>query len=202
VATADAYAVSEDGTLTRTALTGVLLNDTDADSDPLTAVLNVGPTHGTLSGGLSADGAFSYVPAANYNGSDQFTYHANDGQASSAIVAVTLTVNPVNDPPSFTVGPDPTSLLAAGAQSLAGWATAIAAGPADESAQTLTFQVTGNSAPGLFTVAPAIAADGTLTYTPAATGSALITVQLVDGCGTAGGGSDTSPTQTFTITVN
>ena len=168
VATADAYALSEDGTLTRTALTGVLLNDTDADSDPLTAVLNVGPTHGTLSGGLGADGAFSYVPAANYNGSDQFTYHANDGQASSAVVAVTLTVNPVNDPPSFTVGPDPTSLLAAGAQSLAGWATAITAGPADESAQTLTFQVTGNSAPGLFTVAPAIAANGTLTYTPAA----------------------------------
>ncbi len=202
VAAADAYAVSEDGTLTRTALTGVLLNDTDADSDPLTAVLDVGPLHGALSGGLGSDGSFSYVPAANYNGSDQFTYHANDGQASSAIVAVTLTVTAINDAPSFAVGPDPSSLLAAGAQSLASWATAIAAGPADESGQTLTFQITGNSAPALFTVAPAIAADGTLTYTPAGTGSAVITVRLMDSGGTAGGGVDTSPAQTFTITVN
>ena len=199
---ADAYAVDEDGTLTRTALTGVLLNDSDADSDPLTAVLDAGPAHGTLSGGLGADGSFSYVPAADYNGPDAFSYHANDGQASSAVVTVTLTVNAVNDAPSFSVGPDPVSALASGAQSLPGWATAITAGPADESGQALAFQVTGNSAPELFTAGPAIAADGTLSYTPAAAGAADITIQLTDDGGTAGGGSDTSPTRTFTITVN
>jgi hypothetical protein len=202
VATADAFAVDEDGTLTRTALTGVLLNDSDANSDPLTAVLDVGPTHGVLSGGLGTDGAFSYAPATNYNGSDQFTYHANDGQASSGIVTVTLTVNAVNDAPSFAVGADPASLLTDGARSLPGWATAILAGPADESAQVLTFEITGNTMPSLFTTAPAIAADGTLTYAPAVTGSATISVRLKDAGGTASGGSDTSPVQTFTITVN
>ena len=198
----DAYAVDEDGTLSRTAVNGVLLNDSDADSDPITAVLDAGPTHGTLSGGLGADGSFSYVPAADYNGPDAFTYHASDGQASSGVATVTLTVNPVNDAPSFSVGTDPASPLASGAQSLPGWATGITTGPADESAQALAFQVTNNSAPELFTAGPAIAADGTLSYTPAATGSAVITVQLTDDGGTAGGGSDTSPAQTFTITVN
>jgi hypothetical protein len=100
------------------------------------------------------------------------------------------------------VGTDPASLLTDGARSLPGWATAILAGPADESAQALTFEITGNTMPGLFTAAPAIAADGTLSYTPAITGSATITVRLKDAGGTASGGSDTSPVQAFTITVN
>ena len=36
--------------------------------------------HGTLS--LSANGGFTYTPAANYHGSDSFTYRASDGVAS------------------------------------------------------------------------------------------------------------------------
>ena len=50
---------------------------------------------------------------------------------------------------------------------------------------------------------PAIAATGTLTYTPAANanGTATVTVRLQDNGGTANGGQDTSAAQTFTITV-
>jgi hypothetical protein len=33
---------------------------------------------------LGSNGSFSYVPAANYNGTDSFIYKANDGQADSA----------------------------------------------------------------------------------------------------------------------
>jgi len=75
------------------------------------------------------------------------------------------------------------------------------AGP--ERTQTLTFQVS-NSNPALFAVQPAISANGTLTYTPApdACGSAVVTVVLKDNGGTANGGSDTSATCTFNITVN
>src|SRR6185503_3988061 len=72
----------------------------------------------------------------------------------------------------------------------------------DESSQTVHFNVSNNN-PGLFSAQPAISANGTLTYTPAANqcGAALVTVVAVDSGGTAFGGRDTSPPQTFTINV-
>ena len=76
VAADDGYATDEDTPLT-VAAPGVLANDTDVDGETLTAVLVAGPTHGTLT--LNADGSFTYTPAANYNGTDSFTYRANDG---------------------------------------------------------------------------------------------------------------------------
>src|SRR6185312_757888 len=55
----------------------------------------------------------------------------------------------------------------------------------------------------IFSVQPAIAANGTLTYTPSATvtGTATVTVRIHDNGGVANGGVDTSAAQTFTITV-
>src|SRR5207247_4628849 len=76
---------------------GVLGNDTDVDSPVLTAVVVTGPSHGALT--LNANGSFTYTPAANFNGSDSFTYRANDGQADSNVATVALTINPVNDAP-------------------------------------------------------------------------------------------------------
>jgi VCBS repeat-containing protein len=71
-----------------------------------------------------------------------------------------------------------------------------------ESGQTVSFLVENNN-PSLFSVQPAISADGTLTYTPApnATGVATVTVRARDSGGAEFGGSDTSAPQTFTITV-
>src|SRR5262249_29321736 len=77
-ATADAYSTDEDTTLTVGA-PGVLGNDADVDGDSLTAALVAGPTHGMLT--LSSNGSFTYTPAANFNGTDSFTYKPNDGQA-------------------------------------------------------------------------------------------------------------------------
>jgi len=76
---------------------GVLANDSDIDSASLTAALVSGPTHGVLS--LNANGSFTYTPAANFNGSDSFTYKANDGSLDSNLATVSLTINPVNDAP-------------------------------------------------------------------------------------------------------
>src|SRR5439155_16553303 len=72
-----------------------------------------------------------------------------------------------------------------------------------EASQTLTFQVSNDNT-SLFSVPPAISAEGTLTYTPAANanGSATVTAVLKDNGGTANGGVDTSAAQTFKITVN
>jgi hypothetical protein len=178
----------------------ITLSATDADSNALTYTVVSGPGHGTLSGTAPN---LTYTPAANYNGSDSFTFKANDGQADSNVATVAITVNAVNDAPSFTKGADQTVVVNAGAQTIANWATNISAGPVDESGQTLTFIATNNNN-ALFAVQPAISSNGTLTYTPTAgaTGTATVTVQLQDNGGVANGGQDTSAAQTFTITVN
>src|SRR6185503_18826606 len=115
VAVNDSYTTPEDTTL-NVAAPGVLINDTDVDGDTLSAVLVGQPTHGSLT--LNSNGGFSYVPAANYNGSDSFTYKANDGQADSGIATVTITINGLNDAPvavndSYTTPEDTTLNVAA-----------------------------------------------------------------------------------------
>ena len=196
----DAYTTAEDTALTVDALNGVLANDTDIDSPVITASIVTSPAHGTLT--LGGDGSFGYTPDGDYNGTDSFTYVANDGFLNSNLATVTITDVAVNDVPVFTAGTDQTVLEDAGAQTVPGWATAISAGPADEAGQALTFSVT-NDSNGLFTSQPTVGADGTLTFesAPDANGSATVTVALSDDGGTDNGGVDTSAEQTFTITV-
>ncbi|MCX7257987.1 MAG: tandem-95 repeat protein, partial [Polaromonas sp.] len=73
----------------------------DADGDALN--LSVGAAQ---SGSLirQADGRYRYTPAANFNGSDSFTYTASDG-AATAIGTIRLTITAVNDVPVFTSTP-------------------------------------------------------------------------------------------------
>src|SRR4029450_4493428 len=80
VAAGDAFSTAEDTVLTVPA-PGVLGNDADPDGDPLTAVLVSGPGHGSLT--LNANGSFSYTPAADFAGSDSFSYRASDGTLTS-----------------------------------------------------------------------------------------------------------------------
>src|SRR5207302_1243252 len=68
----------------------------DVDSDSLTYSIVSQPTHGVAS---VVSGKLHYVPSANYNGSDSFTYKANDGAADSNTASVDVTVNAVNDTP-------------------------------------------------------------------------------------------------------
>ncbi len=96
VAQADAWTVGEDGTLS-VGGAGVLGNDSDPNSDPLTAELLAGPSNGTLS--LSVGGTFTYTPNANFAGSDSFSYRAFDGSLYSGAALATITVTPVNDAP-------------------------------------------------------------------------------------------------------
>ena len=96
VAADNAYAVSEDATLSvPLASAGVLVNDTDVDGPALSAALVAGPANGVLA--LAANGTFTYTPNADFYGTDTFTYRAFDGSASSNVAAVTITVNNVAD---------------------------------------------------------------------------------------------------------
>ncbi|MCY2987509.1 MAG: Ig-like domain-containing protein [Planctomycetota bacterium] len=137
-------------------------------------------------------GKLAFTPAANANGSPHasFTFQVQDdgGTANGGLDidptprTMTINVTSVNDAPSFAKGANQTVNASAGAQTLANWATAISAGPTDESSQALSFLVS-NDNNGLFSVQPTISANGTLTYTPAANANGLttVTVRLRDG---------------------
>ncbi len=156
---------------------------------------------------IAANGTLSYTPAANANGTATIMVTLSDnggGLNSSAPQVFSITVNAVNDAPSFVVGANQTVFDNAPLQSVPGWAIGILAGPANEAGQLVTFQVTGNSNTALFAQQPAIASNGTLTYRPALgmSGIATITVLAQDNGGTANGGVNQSGPQTFTISVN
>jgi hypothetical protein len=156
---------------------------------------------------ISENGTLSFTPAPDAAGSAEVTVRLRDtggiaggGTDTSEVQIFTITVAPVNDAPAFAKGADQPILQSAGPQTIPGWATAISRGPVNESDQDVKF-VISTDRPGLFATPPTISADGTLTFTPTidANGSAIVTVLLQDNGGTASGGVDTSPPQTFII---
>jgi hypothetical protein len=158
---------------------------------------------------VAANGTLTYEPADDANGQATVTVTARDdggtangGKDESAPRTFTITVGAVDDAPSFSPGGDQTVLEDAGAQTVPGWATAVSAGPPNESGQTVTFVVASNNA-SLFAVQPAVDSTGKLSYKPAANanGLATVTVSARDDGGTANGGIDASPPKSFTITV-
>jgi hypothetical protein len=76
---------------------GVLTNDSDVDGDALTVTKLKNPSNGTLT--QNSDGSFTYTPNENFNGEDSYTYEACDPTGECDTATVTITVNPVNDPP-------------------------------------------------------------------------------------------------------
>jgi hypothetical protein len=92
-ASGNAYDGYEGMPLSVSAASSVLANDTDADQDPLTAVLASAPFHGIVA--LNTNGSFTYTPNAGFSGTDSFTYRANDGQDNSSPATVTLNVTPL-----------------------------------------------------------------------------------------------------------
>jgi Bacterial Ig domain len=195
---------------------GALVSDGETSDANLTYdIRNPDPAKGSLGGEGSTR---NFTPAANFNGTVNIDYTPTDrgdpdkcsadnppcaAAKVSAKKTVSVTVDAVNDTPSFTRGPDQTKDEDAGAQSITDWATAISAGP-NESGQQLTFEV-NNDNNTLFTSGgqPSVAPNGILTYTPAAdkSGSATVAIKAKDSGGTANGGQDESAEQTFEINV-
>ena len=92
VALNDVYTVQAGETLVIPWTAGVLVNDYDAENDPLTAVLASGPMHGTVS--LNADGSFQYVSDANCVGVVTFAYYVSDGISAGNVALVSILVQP------------------------------------------------------------------------------------------------------------
>ena len=162
---------------------------------------------------IDSNGTLTYSTAPFANGTATITVEAvdnggtaNGGNNTSTPKTFTINVTPVNQAPSFTVigtgDQAPLQSAKPTLQSVA-WATNIMPGPASESGQTVHFNVIGDSNSSLFSVAPTISPNGTLTYqlAPLVVGTAQITVDLQNDGGTANGGQDTSPPATFSITV-
>ena len=94
----DAASIAEDTIAT----VPVKTNDSDADGDTLT-IQSV--TQG-LNGSVSISGNnVLYAPAANWFGTDSFTYTISDGHEGTATATVTVTVTSVNDAPVFSANP-------------------------------------------------------------------------------------------------
>ncbi len=72
-------------------------------------------------------------PVANLSGTSIISVVVTGNSGDTMTDTFGLTVNAVNDAPSFTKGADQTVNEDAGAQTVANWATAISRGPADES---------------------------------------------------------------------
>ncbi|TXH87488.1 MAG: type I secretion C-terminal target domain-containing protein, partial [Rhodoferax sp.] len=182
IATVDTGSVAENATLTTTAATGVLSNDTDVDSGDSKTVSAVSfgsssgtvgtaltGTYGTLT--LNANGSYSYsanTAAANAlpagtSVNDVFTYTVRDTAGQTSTATLTITVTGSNDAPTVS-----TANAAVSEEGLAG-------GIAD---------TTGNVAGADTTDAPSV--SGTVTITDPDS-SLAVTLTAPGGTLTSGG---------------
>ncbi|MED5247666.1 MULTISPECIES: tandem-95 repeat protein [Priestia] len=144
---------------------------TDVDGNPLTYGLLTGPANGTVV--VNPDGSYSYTPNENYNGVDSFSVVVSDGQGGTAISTITITIQPVNDPP---VGPVVVTLVTNEDTSISNQITAF-----DPDGEVLTYALQDPPTNGVAVVN----GDGTFTYTPNEnyTGNDTFTVLISDPSG-------------------
>ena len=158
-----------------------LLNDSDVDGDPLTITAATAP-NGKVT--VNPDGTITYVPNANFNGTDVITYTISDSKGGTSTATITVTVAPVNDPP---VAVNDT----AATNEDTPVTVAVLANDTDLDGDPLSV-VAATAANGTVVINP----DGTVTYTPKANffGVDTITYTISDGQG----GTSTA---TVTVTV-
>lgn len=77
----------------------IAMHATDPKGTPLTFEIVEGPSHGALS--AVTGNTVTYTAHQNYHGPDSFLFRASDGSLYSNTAEERMTVNPVNDPPTF-----------------------------------------------------------------------------------------------------
>ena len=161
------------------------------------------PNANIVIGGSGASRTVTVTPVADANGGPvTITLTVTDADSATANTSFNLTIAPVNDAPGFTAGPNRSEAPGTGLRTVTNWATAISAGPANESSQTVNFEETEVTDPANVVTSVEVQANGTLQYVlTGASGVATINLQLRDNGGTMNGGIDVSAVQSFTITV-
>jgi hypothetical protein len=158
----------------------VTLAASDADGDTLAYMVVAGPSHGSLSG---TGASRTYTPAADYSGTDSFTFKVNDGTDDSAVATVTLTVTPVQDAPVA---------LAGSAATKEDTAAAVTLAASDVDGDTLTYTVVAGPSHGSLS-----GTGASRTYTPVANyhGPDSFTFKVNDG-------TEDSTEATVSITIS
>jgi len=72
--------------------------DVDTDDNNLSIAIVDSTSHGTLTSNRVL-AVYTYTPNNDYNGEDSFTYHIFDGELTSDVAQVAITITPVNDSP-------------------------------------------------------------------------------------------------------
>ncbi len=200
------FTIAEDsGTLWNTVLTGtssvdgpVTVADFTVGGTTYTPGTTVNLTEGDLT--INADGSFTFVPAANFNGSvPAVTYTTTDGSGTNDTSTLSITVTPVNDDftdadESFTIAEDSGTLsntVLSGTSSVDGPVTVA---DFTVGGTTYTPGTTVNLTEGDLT----INADGSFTFVPAANFNG--SVPAVTYTTTDGSGTDDTSTLTITVT--
>ena len=148
VAVDDSDSIAEDGSST----VDVLVNDSDVDGDGLSVTGVTQGSNGSVTD--NGDGTLSYVPDADWNGVDSYTYTVTDGVLTDT-ATVTVTVGAVNDEP---VAVDDAAAIAEDGSSTVD----VLANDSDVDGDTLSVQSVTQGSNGLVTDN----GDGTVTYTP------------------------------------
>ena len=128
---------------------------TDPFADHLTFRVLSSVSNGQLT--LNPNGAFSYRPNPDFNGTEAFTFIADDGNTDSNVATISVTVNPVNDPPVVDAISD---------QTIDEWQTLtvnVSAGDQDGTTPSLVLEA---GAPAFVTLADNSDGTGELTITP------------------------------------
>ncbi|SLN24684.1 Hemolysin, chromosomal [Falsiruegeria litorea R37] len=178
---ADTATVNEDAVID----IDVLANDTDTDtSDILTVTSVTDGAHGTVT--LNDNGTVRYAPAADFYGTDSFTYTVSDGQTT---VTETVTVTVAPQPDAIAATPDPVNLTV-----INGNRTVALSPLANDSHADGTLSITGVGQPG--NGSATLNADGTVSYTANAgfAGEDSFTYTILSTSGA-------TTTETVTVTV-
>jgi hypothetical protein len=163
----DAYTLAEDGLLTVPVDTGVLANDTGGSAVLCVSGFDTTSLQGSLGDpGVNPDGSFTYTPPPDFNGTETFTYDVSTlvagvcppPPASEGKGTVTITVEPVNDPPTAVA--DTFTVLAN--RTLTIGAPGVLGNDSDVDGDPLTAVKASSPAHGSVT----LAADGGFSYTP------------------------------------
>ncbi|EJM18212.1 hypothetical protein PMI22_03294, partial [Pseudomonas sp. GM21] len=206
--TADSQTIAED----TPAIGNVLSNDSDADNVLSVATFTIAGINATFTAGqtatianigtlaIAADGAYTFTPAANYNGTvPEISYTVTDGSGNDVTSTLNISVTPVDD--SFT---DLSETVATSEDTAVTGSVLTGTSSVDGPVSVLNFTVGGTQyqAGETATIANVgtlvIGANGAYTFTPAANYNG--TVPTVSYTVTDGSGTDVTSTLNISVT--